>query len=124
RPDRRLSHGRRRRAVSRSAGRTGEGRRQIPAADGVAGTNARRHSAIGGGAGVSDADVFVRCLTPPGSAAIAVLELRGGGAWRVVRDLFRRGSGGALPDVPKPGLLMPGVIGPPPSDEVVVAVRA
>jgi tRNA modification GTPase len=73
---------------------------------------------------VSDADVTVRCLTPPGSAAIAVLELCGVAAWAVVRELFRPRSGEALPNEPRPGLLLPGSIGPPPGDEVVLAVRA
>lgn len=73
---------------------------------------------------MSDADVTVRCLTPPGSAAIAALELRGSGAWDVVRELFRPRSGELLPDAPSAGLLVPGSIGPPPGDEVVLAVRA
>src|SRR5688572_17237977 len=67
---------------------------------------------------------MVRCLTPPGSAAIAVLELRGGAVWGVVRELFRPRSSDPLPDAPVTGLLIPGSIGPTPGDEVVLAVRA
>jgi tRNA modification GTPase len=73
---------------------------------------------------VSDAAVKVRCLTPPGSAAIAALELRGCESWKIVRELFRSWSADQLPDAPLPGLLVPGSIGPPPGDEVVLAVRA
>src|SRR5262249_48006519 len=110
--------------VWRSSDRSRERQRTIPRADVMAGADARRDSAFRGGAGVSDAQATVRCLTPPGSAAIAVLELSGGGIWKVIRDLFRPRSGEPLPDVPLPGLLLAGSLGPPPGDEVVLAVRA
>ncbi|HTK78260.1 MAG TPA: hypothetical protein VL371_23565, partial [Gemmataceae bacterium] len=73
---------------------------------------------------MSEGDVTVRCLTPPGSAAIAVLEMRGEGAWHLVREQFRPLSREPLPESPAAGLLTPGSLGPPPGDEVVLAVRA
>jgi tRNA modification GTPase len=70
-------------------------------------------------------ETTVRCLTPPGSAAVAVLEVRGPEAWAVVRPAFLpRSAGGALPPDPVPGLLRTGRFGPPPADEVVLAVRS
>ena len=62
----------------------------------------------------------VRCLTPPGSGAIAVLELSGRGAWSILTGLFRP----RLSAVPATGQLHFGLLGPPPGDEVVITVRA
>jgi tRNA modification GTPase len=61
-------------------------------------------------------------LTPPGAGAIAVVGLRGDGAYAIVRDLARP----PLPERPQPGhfwLRRLGLSASDPSDEVVVAVR-
>jgi tRNA modification GTPase len=67
-------------------------------------------------------------LTPPGTAAIATLALRGPSAWSIIRELFRPRSGDALPDSPPPhpsrlwlGWL--GGPGPGERDEVVLALK-
>jgi tRNA modification GTPase len=73
---------------------------------------------------------LVACLTPPGTAAIATLALRGPLAWQAVRDVFRphSRSGTPLPPAPEPGRMWVGRLGEAsaggPSDEVVLAVRA
>lgn len=66
----------------------------------------------------------VRCLTPPGSGAIAALEVLGPGAWAVIRSFFRpRAAARELDDQPRAGQLITGRFGPPPGDDVVIAVR-
>src|SRR5579862_8731500 len=65
---------------------------------------------------------IVACLTPPGSAAIATLALRGPLAWTLVRELAHP----ALPLLPQHGrfwLRRLGGTGPGEADEVVVAVK-
>ncbi len=61
----------------------------------------------------------VAVLTPPGVGAIAVLEVAGPDAWRVVRSLFRP-VGGPLPESPALHRTWLGTL----DDEVVVAVKA
>jgi tRNA modification GTPase len=64
-------------------------------------------------------------LTPPGSAAIATIALRGPLTWPIVRGLYQpRSQGGRpLPDVLEPGQLWLGRFGAELGDEVVLAVR-
>lgn len=68
----------------------------------------------------------VACLTPPGTAAIAVLALYGPRAWSVLRELFlphpkaRRG----LPAEPDTSRFWLGRLGEGVADNVVVSVRA
>jgi tRNA modification GTPase len=61
-------------------------------------------------------------LTPPGTGAIAVLALRGGEAWEVVRKLFRP-VGKPLPDAAKLHVQRLGNLGDGAGDEVVLLVR-
>jgi tRNA modification GTPase len=72
-------------------------------------------------------DTFVACLTPPGSAAIATLAVRGLHAWDVVRRLFRPRSGVPLPDQPESGAasgrFVLGRLGQELADDVVVALK-
>ncbi len=66
------------------------------------------------------------CLTPPGTAAIAALAVRGPRAWAVVRALFRPTSGRALPAEPEASRFWLGKLGEEGrggSDEVVLAVK-
>jgi len=60
-------------------------------------------------------------LTPPGSGAIAVLELAGPGAWAIARTHLRP-AGLPLPDSIVAGLTAFGRVGPGAGDEVVLAV--
>jgi tRNA modification GTPase len=60
----------------------------------------------------------VAVLTPPGTGAIATLEVAGPRAWEVVRSLFRP-AGGKLPELPELHRTWFGTIG----DEVVIAVH-
>ncbi|HZT83672.1 MAG TPA: hypothetical protein VFA26_25810, partial [Gemmataceae bacterium] len=70
------------------------------------------------------APTLFACLTPPGAAAIATLAVRGPGAWKAVRALFRpRFSASALPDEPQPGRFWLGRLGADLADEVIVAVK-
>jgi tRNA modification GTPase len=65
---------------------------------------------------------YLACLTPPGTAAIATLALRGPLAWTLVRDLAQR----KLPEEPEPGrfwLTRLGNAAPGEADEVLVAVK-
>jgi tRNA modification GTPase len=65
----------------------------------------------------------VAVLTPPGSGAIAVLSIRGPGAWAVLRSQFITARGGRLPDS-APGLgLWFGRFGDAAGDEVIVAAH-
>jgi len=59
-------------------------------------------------------------LTPPGMAAVAVLQLRGPDAWRWVRELFRP-AGPALPETPTVGRIRFGTLGHPPDQVLIVA---
>jgi tRNA modification GTPase len=63
----------------------------------------------------------VAVLTPPGSAAIAVLSVRGPNAWTIVRRYFRPARG-PLPDTPSAGFRF-GRFGDTATDEVVLVVR-
>jgi tRNA modification GTPase len=67
-------------------------------------------------------ETYVACLTPPGSAAIATLALRGSRAWDVVRDLFRPRSGIPLSADLEPGGFVLGRLGPDLADEVVLTL--
>jgi tRNA modification GTPase len=68
-------------------------------------------------------------LTPPGTAAIATLALRGPRAWAVVRELFQPASGRPLAEVPpdpEAGRFWLGWLGEPgrgEKDQVVLAVK-
>jgi tRNA modification GTPase len=65
----------------------------------------------------------VAVLTPPGSAAIAVLSLRGPRAWEIIRSHFRTGRGSSLPVDPLHPALWFGRFGGEVSDEVILASR-
>jgi tRNA modification GTPase len=65
---------------------------------------------------------FVRVLTPPGSGAIAVVEVAGDGAWGVVKSLFKPAGGKTLPESPVLRQTWFGRLGEGVGDEVVVAV--
>jgi tRNA modification GTPase len=72
------------------------------------------------------ADVFplVACLTPPGTAAVATLAVRGPGAWPLVRELFvPLSSTQPLPAEPVPGRFRLGRLGQALADEVVLSVK-
>lgn len=64
-------------------------------------------------------------LTPPGSGALAVLALRGPGAWSALQELFRPASGRPLPESPpEAGRVMFGRLGDDSTaDEVVLTVQ-
>lgn len=64
-------------------------------------------------------------LTPPGSGALAVLALRGPGAWSALRELFHPASGQSLPESPPEcGSVMFGRLGEgSTADEVVLTVQ-
>ncbi len=64
------------------------------------------------------------CLTPPGNAAIAVVAVRGAGAWEAVSPLFRPRSG-TLPaaDRLRPGQFWLGRLGEGLADETILAVK-
>lgn len=64
----------------------------------------------------------VAVLTPPGSAAIAVLALRGPSAWAIVHRYFRPARGQLAELSPTSGLRF-GRFGEAESDEVVLAIR-
>jgi tRNA modification GTPase len=66
----------------------------------------------------------VSLLTPPGVAAIAVLEVMGADAWRIARQAFRPASGAALPDVPIANGVWFGRVGPLPGDEAILTFPA
>lgn len=68
-------------------------------------------------------ETWVACLTPPGSAAIAVLGLSGPRAWEVVRDSFQP-RGGPLPELPPTERFWLGRLGDELQDEVVIRVTA
>jgi tRNA modification GTPase len=65
----------------------------------------------------------VACLTPPGTAALAVLALHGPDAWDLVRPLFRPLSSAELPTQPEAGRFWLGRVGGDLSDDVVLAVK-
>lgn len=62
----------------------------------------------------------IKQLTPPGTAAIAVLEIAGSKAWEIVRDLFHRHNQSPLPDRPVLNRIWFGSL----TDEVILVVRA
>jgi tRNA modification GTPase len=64
----------------------------------------------------------VRVLTPPGSGAIAVIEIAGDGAWETVKSLFKQ-AGKALPDSPILHRTWFGTLGEGVGDEVILAVK-
>jgi tRNA modification GTPase len=68
---------------------------------------------------LSEPATYAACLTPPGTAAIATLALRGPRAWDVVRRLFRP----PLPAGPEPGRIWLGHLGEGLSDQVVLTVK-
>jgi tRNA modification GTPase len=61
-------------------------------------------------------------LTPPGSGAIAVVEIAGDGAWEAVKSLFKP-AGKALPDTPILHRTWFGTLGEGVGDEVILAVK-
>ncbi|MCS6864541.1 MAG: GTPase [Gemmataceae bacterium] len=65
-------------------------------------------------------DIVVTPLTPPGRGAIAVVEVRGSGAWEVARQGFRP-RGQPLPDQPELHRFWLGTFA---GDEVILAVTA
>jgi tRNA modification GTPase len=66
---------------------------------------------------------LVAVLTPPGSAAIAVLSVRGPRAWPVLRSNFCNARGESLPEsVPAPGIRF-GRFGLYAADEVLLTVH-
>ncbi len=64
-----------------------------------------------------------RLLTPPGTGAIATLEVAGPLAWEIVRSLFHPASGHPLPSEPALHRVWFGRLGDAAGDEVVIAVR-
>lgn len=64
----------------------------------------------------------VAVLTPPGSAAIAVLTLRGSSAWTIVSRYFRPARGGLADISPTSGVRF-GRFGDSESDEVLLVIR-
>jgi tRNA modification GTPase len=65
----------------------------------------------------------VAVLTPPGSGAIAVLSVRGPGAWTVLRSHFTTARGGRLPDSAPAQALWFGRFGGARADEVMLAAH-
>jgi tRNA modification GTPase len=65
------------------------------------------------------------CLTPPGTAAIATLAVRGPRAWDLVRELWRADPRAARELPAEPTLQQPvlGRLGDEAADEVVIAVK-
>jgi len=70
--------------------------------------------------------VQVTPLTPPGTAAIAVLQLRGHGAWARLREVFHRPNGQQLPEEPDFARVWYGTLGEGEGhgDEVVLSVTS
>ena len=66
-------------------------------------------------------DTVVSVLTPPGSGAIATVEVAGPRAWEIARTHFRPAGGKPLPDSPPAGRFWFGNFG---GDEVVLAAKA
>ena len=65
-------------------------------------------------------NTYLTCLTPPGTAALAVVALYGPEAWSIVRGLFQP----ALAELPQPGSFRLGRLGDALGrDEVVLAVK-
>lgn len=69
------------------------------------------------------ADALVAVLTPPGSAAVATVAVVGMDAWPIVRSLFRRFGGPAMPVEPDFSRHWTGEFGGPPGDTVVLSAR-
>jgi tRNA modification GTPase len=73
---------------------------------------------------VSEAATYAACLTPPGTAALATLAIRGPQAWSIARSLFQpRGKATPLPDEPQPGQIWLGRFGAEAADDVVLSVK-
>ena len=74
---------------------------------------------------VAQASLTCHVLTPPGMGAIAVIRVRGAGAWALIRGLVR-GRGGALPGRAEAGRLYFGAFddGSGVIDDVIVAANA
>jgi tRNA modification GTPase len=73
----------------------------------------------------TDNATYLARLTPPGTAAIATLAVRGPDAWDMIRDLFQPGARSPLPEVPDAGRFWLGRLGEPSrggADQVVLAV--
>lgn len=64
----------------------------------------------------------IRVLTPPGSGAIAVVEIAGDGSWDAVRSLFKP-AGKPLPESPILHRTWFGTLGEGVGDEVILAVK-
>jgi tRNA modification GTPase len=72
---------------------------------------------------VTHAGTYAACLTPAGAGALATLAVRGPAAWEIVRTLFQRPGGAALPEVPEAGGVWVGRFGESVGrDDVVLAV--
>lgn len=69
-------------------------------------------------------ETHVRCLTPPGSGAIATIAVKGPIAWQIVRKLFRPALHKPLPELPKGRATWFGTIGGGNGDEVILGVLA
>ena len=68
-------------------------------------------------------DTRVSVLTPPGTGAIATIEVSGPLAWELAKGLFRP-AGKPLPELPKLHRFWFGRLGPGDGDEVILAVTA
>ncbi|HEV3386889.1 MAG TPA: GTPase, partial [Gemmata sp.] len=68
-------------------------------------------------------DTRVEMLTPPGTGAIATVEVSGPRAWELVHNLFQP-AGKPLPDTPQLNRFWFGRLGTAVSDEVILAVIA
>ena len=65
----------------------------------------------------------LRVLTPPGSGAIAVVEIDGASAWDAVKQLFKPANGKSLTEQPILHRTWFGKLGEGVGDEVIVAVK-
>jgi tRNA modification GTPase len=66
---------------------------------------------------------WAACLTPPGTAALAAVAVRGPDAWRALRPLFRPHSGAELSVEPEVGRFWLGRLQAELSDDMVLAVK-
>jgi tRNA modification GTPase len=64
----------------------------------------------------------VSVLTPPGTGAIATVEVAGPWAWEVARQLFRRAGKSPVPEQPEPHRFWFGTLGEG-GDEVILVAR-
>jgi tRNA modification GTPase len=73
---------------------------------------------------VSDQATLAACTTPPGTAALAAIELRGPEAWAIACSLFKpRGKDTSLPEAPQRGQFWLGRFGSELAQEVVLTLR-